>query len=213
MANVLIIGAGGHGMVVADILLQMRKKDSSVNIVGFLDDDRALHGSKILGYEVRGAVGDVKKVEHDRVIVAVGNNKTRKTVADSLVRMEERFFSAIHPSAVIGHEVTLGQGIMVCGNVVVNPESTVGDHVILNTGCTVDHHNRIEDYVHIAPGVHLGGDVTVRDGALVGIGCSVIPSVHIGKWSVTGAGSVVTGNVADGALVCGVPARLIKEKV
>jgi len=80
--------------------------------------------------------------------------------------------------------------------------------ILLNTGCTIDHHNRIGDHAHIAPGVHLGGQVEIGQGALVGIGATVLPQRRIGAWSVVGAGAVVADDVPDNATVIGVPARL-----
>lgn len=100
---------------------------------------------------------------------------------------------------------------MICAGVVVNTGSVIGADVILNTGCTVDHHNRIGDHAHIAPGVHMGGEVEVGEGALVGIGATVMPRKRIGAWSVVGAGTLVTRDVPDGVVVVGAPARVVRE--
>ena len=87
---------------------------------------------------------------------------------------------------------------MICANVVINPGAVIGDNVILNTGCTVDHHNHIGSFAHIAPGVHLGGDVYIGEGTLVGIGAAVMPQRTVGAWSRIGAGAVVVENILDG---------------
>jgi acetyltransferase-like isoleucine patch superfamily enzyme len=93
----------------------------------------------------------------------------------------------------------------------VNPSSAIGENVILNTGCTIDHHNHLGDHVHIAPGVSLGGEVTIGKGTLVGIGATVIPRCSIGEWSIVGAGSLVTRSLPNHALAVGVPARIIRK--
>ena len=100
-----------------------------------------------------------------------------------------------------------GQGVAVMANVAINPDTYVGDHAIINTGATVDHDCHIARFAHIAPGVHLTGEVTVREGTLVGAGVATIPGVTIGKWCVIGTGAVVTKDVPDSVIAKGVPAR------
>jgi sugar O-acyltransferase (sialic acid O-acetyltransferase NeuD family) len=94
--------------------------------------------------------------------------------------------------------------------VIINTGSRIGQDVILNTACTIDHHNYIGDHTHIAPGVHLGGDVEIGEGTLIGIGATVMPQCRIGAWSVIGAGAVVTKDIPAYSTVVGIPARVIK---
>ncbi len=96
---------------------------------------------------------------------------------------------------------------MVCAGAVINPGTTLGNNVILNTGCTVDHHNQIGDHVHIAPGAHLGGEVAIEDGVLVGIGATVMPRCRVGAWSVVGAAALVHRDLPGGVTAIGVPAK------
>jgi carbonic anhydrase/acetyltransferase-like protein (isoleucine patch superfamily) len=84
--------------------------------------------------------------------------------------------------------------------------------VILNTSCSVDHHNVIGDHVHIAPGARLGGHVTIGEGTLVGIGATVLPGCRVGSWSIVGAGAVVTEDLSDGLVAVGSPARTVSER-
>jgi len=205
--RVLVLGAGGHGQVVADILLRMADAGAALVVTGYLDDNSSLTGQRFLDLPVWGRLADRASVPHEAVVVAVGDNQQRRRLVRELSRGGEAFATARHPSAVIAPDVAIGPGTMVCGGVVINPGSVIGAHVILNTGCTIDHHNRIGDYAHIAPGVHLGGDVRVGPGTLVGIGSVVLPQRSVGEWSMIGAGSVVTRAIPSGVTAVGVPAR------
>jgi len=208
--RVLIIGAGGHGQVVADILFRMREHDGAVDPIGYLDDDPSLHGQQILGLPVLGTSADLAGVAHDAVIVAIGDNAVRRRLFEQLSANGEQLVTVIHPDSVVAPDVTVGPGTVICAGVVINPGSVVGSNVILNTSCSIDHHNLIGDHVHIAPGVHLGGQVVVSEGALVGIGTTVMGRRLIGDRSVVGAGSVVTHDVPDGVKVVGNPAHVVE---
>ncbi len=209
--KILIVGAGGHGQVVADILLHMHESHPEIIPTGYVDDDPAIQNLTYLGLEVLGYVSDIPKIEHDAVIIGIGENDIRRRAAQKLLETGARFFTAVHPSAVIAHAVQIGPGSVVCAGVVVNTGSRIGAHTILNTCCSVDHHNEIENYVHIAPGAHLGGNVMVGEGAMVGLGSSVLPQKSIGRWAVVGAGAVVIENVKAAGRAVGNPARLLEK--
>jgi len=220
MPSILIVGAGGHARVVADILLRAHERATSgaqdnnetMRPTGFLDDDPSLAGTTILGLPVSGNIDRLGDIEHDAVIVAVGDNHARARIFSRMKAAGERIASAIHPRAVLAPDVRLGEGVMVCAGVVVNTGAVVGDDVILNTGCTVDHHDSIGPHAHVAPGVHLGGHVCVGEGALVGIGSAVIPGASIGDWAIIGAGSVVTKEIPSHTTSVGVPTRIIEDR-
>jgi sugar O-acyltransferase (sialic acid O-acetyltransferase NeuD family) len=205
--GILIVGAGGHGQVVADILLAGHRAGDGDLPIGFVDDDPELQGKFCLGLPVLGPILRLNAFTHDAVIVALGDNADRSRVFALLRDKAEAFAIARHPAALIAKSAVVGPGTMICAGVIVNPMTNIGADVILNTGCTIDHHNEIGDHVHVAPGVHLGGEVSVGEGALVGIGATVMPGRRIGAWSVVGAGAVVVQDVPDHAVVVGVPAR------
>lgn len=209
MTRVIILGAGGHAQVVADVLLRARQAGANYEPIGFLDDDPRLTGTMILGLPVLGTIAQLTEFSHDAILVAIGDNEIRARIFEIARACGERAITAVHPAAVLASDVCLGEGVVICAGVVINTGTVIGNNVILNTGCTVDHHNRIGDHAHIAPGVHLGGNVTVGEGTLVGIGAIVLPGCTIGAWSVIGAGSVVTKNIPAYVTAVGVPARVI----
>ena len=208
--KVVIVGCGGHGHVMLDVLL----RQDLVEVVGFLDDREELLGTRTrAGVEIVGS-SDWSRLPAgtaEAFLVAIGNNKIRRRQFEAAVEAGLRPWSAVHPSAVIADSAELGAGVQVVGGVVVNPFAEVGSDVILNTGCSVDHDCRIGDHAFLAPGVHLGGAVEVGEMAFVGIGASVLPGMTIGEGAVVGAGAVVTKDVEPWTMVVGVPARRVRE--
>ena len=199
----LIIGAGGHGKVIANGMLEI-----GLNILGFVDDNPQIIGCTILGLPVLGTIDNLADFGPDGLVAGIGHNSVRQQVVQRVNRiMCATWLNVVHPKAVVSDFVKMGSGSVVMAGGIINADTNVGDHVIINTGSTVDHDCRIGDFVHIAPGAHIAGGVTVGEGALLGIGCSVIPGCQIGEWAVIGAGTIVVDNVPAGVTAKGVPAR------
>lgn len=210
MTDILILGAGGHGRVVLDIIHHAR----IYNPVGFLDNNAALHGRRIDGLPVLGGINDLEKLKGTgarAAIIAVGDNGVRRALGDQLESHDFEIASAIHPSAQLARNTTIGKGVVIAAGALVCAHCQIGDYAILNTGCIIDHESMIGMATHICPGVRLAGHVTVESGAHIGIGATVIQNVRIGFESIVGAGAVVTQDVDPMTTVVGVPARPIKN--
>jgi sugar O-acyltransferase (sialic acid O-acetyltransferase NeuD family) len=204
---ILIIGAGGHGQVVADIFRARRTAGLTSDVTAFVDDNAGRLGQTLAGSRVVGPMSALAAIAHDAAVVAIGDNAARARVFAELAAAGECFAIAEHPRSIVAEDVVIGRGSMLCAGTVVNTGTVIGENTIINTGATVDHHSQIGDHVHIAPGVHMGGEVRVEDGAFVGIGAVVLPRVTIGARSTVGAGAVVTRDVPPGVTVVGTPAR------
>lgn len=207
--NCVILGAGGHGRVVLDILQSARR----VNVVGFVDSDASLTGRRIDGVPVLGRPDDLCGLRQTGVatsaIVAIGDNGARRAIARQVDELGFELINAVHPSANIARNASLGRNVVVAAGALVCAHCQIGDSVILNTGCIVDHESMIGTATHICPGARLAGRVTVESGAFVGIGSTVIQSIRVGYEARVGAGAVVIQDVAPMATVVGVPARAI----
>lgn len=207
MYRLLIIGAGGHGEVVADIITEMASAGTDIELVGFLDDGTANHDAPTPGAEVLGRVDEIGKIGHTCFTVAIGDNRTRRRIFSSLMKRGETPFSPIHPSSTISRTATIGAGVQICAGVVVNAGTVVNNNVILNTSSSIDHHNRIGAHTHVGPGARSGGDVLIGEGALIGMNATIMPKRAIGDFATVGAGAVVSTDTPARTTVVGIPAR------
>ena len=191
--KVIIIGAGGHSKVISDII-----KLSGDILVGYLDDSKS--GTFCDG-NIIGTTDDIGT--HDCLyFVAIGNNEVR----ERLMKHGVRWYTAIHPSAVIASDVIIDEGTAIMANAVINSGSKIGRGVIINTAATVDHDNIINDFSHIGPGAHLAGTVHIGEKVWIGIGANIINDISICSGTVVGAGAVVIKNIVNNGTYIGVPA-------
>lgn len=206
----IILGAGGHGRVVLDILANA----GDVRVIGFVDSDVGLAGRRIDGVPILGQPGELPRIRRETgvclAIVAVGDNGVRRAIADFVGNAGFTLINAIHPSANIARNASLGRNVVVAAGALVCAHCQIGDGVILNTGCIVDHEAMIGTATHVCPGARLAGRVTVESGAFVGIGATVIQSIRVGYEAIIGAGAVVINDVPPMSTVVGVPARPIR---
>ena len=201
--QVIVIGASGHGKVVADIV--QRTGDT---LLGFLDDNETLP-PEIAGIPVLGKVADYARYPDASFIIGIGNSAVREKIARQLDGV--RWYTAIHPSAVISAlDTRIGVGSAIMANAVINPSAQIGVHCIINTSAVVEHDNRVGDFAHISVGAKLGGAVSVGAHTWVGIGATVSNNVSICDHCIIGAGAVVIRDTKESGTYVGVPARKIK---
>lgn len=202
MKQVIIIGASGHGKVVADIV-----QKSGDRVLGFLDDNLNL-GGVFIGFPILGIVNDYRNYDAEFVI-AIGNAKIREEIYGNLSSVS--WYTAIHPTAVISDiDVKIGIGTVVMANAIINSGSIIGKHCIINSGAIVEHDNQIADFVHISVGAKLAGTVSIGKGTWIGIGASVSNNINICETCMIGAGAVVVKDIKKAGTYIGVPAERIK---
>jgi len=209
--KVIIIGAGGNSKVIADLLLQCKKKSGKeINLLGFLDDDPSK--TDLMELPILGNVESALQYASDSEVFfinGIGDNLTRKILMERYQTLQ--YDIAIHPSAIIANNVQIGKGSVVMPGAIINTGTRIGKGVLINSGAIIEHDNQIGDYCHITSGATTAGNVTVGELSMLGTGTKVIQGIKIGQNVMTGAGSVVINDIPDFCLAVGVPAKVIKK--
>ena len=198
--KLIIIGASGHGRVVADIA-----KKCGYDEIVFLDNNPNL--SICAGYPVLGTDSMVSQLEGD-LFIAVGNGQIRKKLMER--DADRRFPVLIHPNAVVADDVEIGYGSVVMAGAVINPGVQIGKGAIINTCASVDHDCEVADFVHVSVGAHVAGTVTIGENTWIGAGATVSNNVNICGTCMIGAGAVVIKDIDESGTYVGVPARRSK---
>ncbi|MCY8545909.1 acetyltransferase [Bacillus vallismortis] len=207
MRNVAIVGDGGHGKVIRELI----NARSDTRLAAVLDDKfRTFEAGKEWYTGPPEAASEVRRLIPDVLfLIAIGNNSIRKQQAERLGLKKEDFITLIHPSAIVSKSAVIGEGTVIMAGAIIQADARIGAHCIINTGAVAEHDNHISDFVHLSPRVTLSGAVAVQEGAHVGTGAAVIPQLTIGSWSIVGAGSAVIRSIPDGVTAAGAPARII----
>lgn len=200
IGKILIYGASGHCRVVSSVA-----ESNNIEIEAIFDDFSNL--CKMNNIKIVGKY-DPSYMKSLSIIVAIGDNVLRKKITKSI---SHNFINLIHNSAIVDIYTKVDIGTVVFHNSVIQRNSHIGKHCIINTNASIDHDCIISDYVHISPSATLCGNVKVGEGTHIGAGATIIPNINIGKWCVIGAGAVITKDVPDYSLVVGVPGKIIKN--
>ena len=215
MMRIIIIGAGGHGKVVLDTLLNssniVREK---IELIAFLDDDPAKKGRYIFNVPVLGTTKNLHKwlseYEFNYGIVAIGDNIIRARYFFELIDIGIKPLTIIHRNAIVSPFSRIGKGTVVVAGAVINSDARIGNNVIINTAATIDHDCTIEDHSTINPGAHLAGNVRVGNFSYIHTGAIILPNKKVGNNAIVGAGAVVINDVPDNYVVVGVPAKFLR---
>jgi len=197
MNKLIIIGASGHGKVIADIA-----KNNGYTDIAFLDDRTDVN--ECAGFPILGNTKEYTHYPDADFFVGIGNARIRERFQQLLEGY--RVVTLIHPDAVISRRVEIGKGTVIMAGAVVNSDTTIGEGCIINTCSSVDHDNAIGDFVHIAVGVHLCGTVKVDAHTWIGAGTTVSNNIDICSDCVIGAGAVVVKDIKEQGTYVGVPA-------
>lgn len=193
LKKLVIIGASGHGKVIADIAVRNEYEE-----IVFLDDDESI--KECAGFPVVGKTSEANNIKGDK-IVAIGNAKIRERIQGEL----NNVVILIHPTAVISRRVEIGEGTVVMAGAVINSDAIIGNGCIINTGASVDHDCKIADYVHISVGAHVAGTCVIGKRTWIGAGATVSNNINICGDCMIGAGAVVVKDIDVGGTYVGVP--------
>ena len=204
--NLYIIGAGGHGKVVADL---SRLLNIYENIL-FLDDNKEV-GSYVMDFKIENKVDyefiEKLNIEENIFFVAVGDPKVRKKIQNKLLNLDKNIATLIHPLTSISSSSEIGIGTVICAGAILGPNSIIGVGSIMNHSSTVDHDCIVGEYTHIAPHSSICGNVTFGELSQLGTGARVIEGKNVGRNSIIAAGSVVISDIPDNILAKGIPAK------
>ncbi|WP_238327887.1 acetyltransferase [Paenibacillus gorillae] len=204
----IVVGIGGHGRVLMDIA----RVSPSYRLAAVLDDRFAaveLRGGLPYGpiAELHNFLADEPDIH---VVIGIGDNRTRRAIAERLALPEAAYAVLIHPAACVSEDARLGLGTVVMPGAVIGPGAAIGAHAIVNSGAVVDHDAIVGAFAHVSPNATMAGAAVAEEGAHVGSGAVLIPSVRVGSWSVLGAGGIAVRDVPDGVTAVGVPAKAIR---
>lgn len=205
--KLLIIGAGGHGKVCADVAIKMNKWSN----ISFLDGDTTK--TEILSLKVIDNTHNIGKyIEDYDFFVSIGSNQIRKKIINQIENLNGHIVSLIHPSANIGLDVKIGTGTVIMAGASVNSGTIIENGVIINTNSSIDHDCQISNYVHVSPGANIAGTVRVGSLTWIGVGATIINNIRISSEVMVGAGAVVVKDIFTSGIYIGIPAKIYNEK-
>lgn len=212
MKDLIIIGASGFGREVVWLVERINAVKMTWNIVGFIDDNAAIHGSFINGYQVLGGCEKVSEYPDTYFVCAVGATKVRRAIITKLeLNINDLHYATlIDPSAIISKRVNIGSGCIICAGSIITVDISIGDHVIINLDCTIGHDAVIHDFVTLYPSVNISGSTSISEYAELGTGVQIIQGKSIGSETIVGAGAVVVHDLPEKCTAVGSPAKPIK---
>ena len=212
MKDLIIFGASGFGREVAWLVERINKVAPTWNLLGFMDDNEAIHGTEINGYRVLGGTAAVADYPDAYFVCAVGASKVREKIIGNLkmINPNIRFGIVIDPSVEMSDLVTVGEGTIICAHTIITVNISIGSHVIINLDCTIGHDAILHDFVTLYPSVNVSGMTNIGHCSELGTGMQIIQGKIVGDYSIVGAGAVVVKDIPPKCTAVGSPAKPIK---
>lgn len=210
MKDLYIVGVGGFGREVADVVDAVNAVAPTWNLVGFVDDDPSdldRERAETLGVPVVGGIDDLLALKPAWAVIGIGSGSARRVIDGRLTAAGWRAPVLVHPSVTTGAAVTLKPGTILCAGVRLTTNISLGRHVHVNLGSTIGHDSTLDDYVSVNPLVAISGNVTVGAAAMVGTHAAILQDLTIGAGAVVGGSALVVKDVPESIIVKGVPAR------
>ena len=205
MEELILIGAGGHAKDVCDAARAQGR-----SVVGFVDDDRTLWGTEVVGLPVLGGF-EWLSGRSAVAIIAVGAPDAKQRIDARLRDAGVRIAPAVvHPAATISPRALVEDGAVILAGAIVQPDARVRRHAFVHTASSISHDVVVEPYASLHPGVQIGGEATLEEGCFIGMAAAILPRIRIGSWTTVGAGAVVIVDLPSRVTAVGVPARVIR---
>jgi sugar O-acyltransferase (sialic acid O-acetyltransferase NeuD family) len=211
MENIIIVGAGGFGREVKTIIDALNKISKNYNFLGYYDDN-ITKGTLVNNFPVLGSIADLNFQKTKlAVVLGIGNPKTKEKIIKSLSNDLLVFPTLIHPSVILSDDlVSIAKGCIICAGTIITCNISIGKFVTINLLCTVGHDTVIEEFSSFMPSVNISGEVRIEKSVYVGTGAKIINQLTIGKYTIVGAGAVVSKSLPENCTAVGIPAKPIK---
>lgn len=211
MKDIVVIGAGGFGREVGQLIKDINQEKKEWNFLGYIDENIEKHGMILNDDIILGDFGWFEKNRDKKVgiVCGVGNTVSKSRLINKLTGKND-FPNLIHPSVLRNKHIDFGAGNIICAKSILSINIKIGNHVAINPGCSIGHDTVINDYTTLMWDVTLSGNVLVNEGCEIGSKTVVIQQKTIGKWCIIGAGAVVVRDLPENCTAVGVPAKPIK---
>lgn len=210
--DLVVLGGGGFAREVLWLLEDCNEDTAAWNVLGFIDENPALHGQSLCELPVLGGLDWLTNRTGIHVISGVGGNAVRRKFAKLGADLGLPFATLVHPDAKRSRFVEIGEGTVVCAGNILTTQVQVGRHVNVNLDCTIGHDVVIEDFCNLSPGVHISGFVHLAEDVDIGTGAVILPGKRVGRNTTIGAGAVVNTDLPENGVAVGIPAKIVKTK-
>tara|TARA_Y100001970_G_C14116293_1_gene793764 strand:+ start:539 stop:1198 length:660 start_codon:yes stop_codon:yes gene_type:complete len=201
--KIYIFGTGGLSRVACSII----NSNKNYTIAGFIEQKP----KKVLNKKIYSLDFFLKNFKHLNVVLAIGENITRKKIYEKLKNKNFSFPNIISNYANIADGTKIGHGNIIMPNTFINTNSKIGNFCILNSSSLLEHDCNISSFVNISPAAVICGGCKLDEGVFIGANSTIIQYLKIEKWSVVGSASTVIKNIKKNTLNLGSPSRKIKK--